>query len=630
MKPPHHLRAVLTAILALLALSLTASPSASAQAISISDPTPEDEGQTATFIVSLSSPPSQGLWLTYRTREIPGDAEEGENSCIGADYRRKSGELFFAANTDFLTQEIHINTCDDDIDEPEEEFEVELSDENAEAVIDVGTGRILDEDPQPSLGIDNATVTEGGIATFDVRLSKPSGRDVTFNFQTANAGASGGAACGAAGVDYETTSGSRTIPAGTQTPSVPVRVTVCGDVLDEADEQFRVNLVGVANASGAPAANATIVDDDAPPAISINNRTVSESSNATFTVSLSTPSGRTVGFNWSTVDGTADGDPDCEGDGDYKAGGAPLTIPAGAPSVTITVPVCDDRPDEPTETFKVKLTNLTNFSNATATPQGTATINDDDPPPNLLVAEGLARAEENSGIATHALLVLLVDPDDGHPVSSGRDIDFTVSTQDGAGAAGATGKTACGLAGADYERHSATPDGIAIGGRIGSIPLKVCGDTTAERSERFTVAVSGVTNATPDPTPTAELTIVNDDGPQLRILDASGSEGGSMSFRVTLTGTTSQEVRVDFETRDGTAKADAPNPLCNGLQGPSGNDYARQSGTLVFPPGTQTRTIQVSACADGIFELLQERFTVRLSRPDFAHIAVGDGTGSIS
>src|SRR4051812_38031109 len=122
MNPPHHLRAAVTALLALLALSLAASAPARAQAqptISIDDPSPENEGSTIEFTVELSGVPDHGLSVRYQSRALPGEAEEGEN-CGGKDYMPASGLIVFAADTQTLRQTIPVLTCEDDLDEPDE------------------------------------------------------------------------------------------------------------------------------------------------------------------------------------------------------------------------------------------------------------------------------------------------------------------------------------------------------------------------------------------------------------------------------------------------------------------------------------------------------------------------------
>ena len=95
--------------------------------------------------------------------------------------------------------------------------------------------------------------------------------------------------------DYTGTSGSLTF---TRRPDDEDRVrSVNGDLLDEIDETFALNLSSAGNATILDGAGlGTITDNDALPALAVNDVTISEvdsgTANANFTVSLSTPSGR--------------------------------------------------------------------------------------------------------------------------------------------------------------------------------------------------------------------------------------------------------------------------------------------------------------------------------------------------
>ena len=115
---------------------------------------------------------------------------------------------------------------------------------NATITTAIGTGTITDNDPLPSIVINDVSQTEGNAGTtnanFTVTLSAPSGRNVTVNYATANSTA-------VQPGDYTTTSGTLTFTPGqvTKTVSVPV----VGDVLDEIDEAFFVNLSVPTNAT---------------------------------------------------------------------------------------------------------------------------------------------------------------------------------------------------------------------------------------------------------------------------------------------------------------------------------------------------------------------------------------------
>src|SRR5207249_359301 len=118
----------------------------------------------------------------------------------------------------------------------------------------------------------------------------------------------------------------------------------------------------------------TILDDDPPPSLSINNVSLTEgtggTTNANFSVTLSMASARTISVNFATADGTA------VAGTDYMAKSGTLTFPPGTVSLTIIVAVTGDNSPEFNETFFV---NLSNPINATiADGQGLGTIRSDD------------------------------------------------------------------------------------------------------------------------------------------------------------------------------------------------------------------------------------------------------------
>ena len=164
-------------------------------------------------------------------------------------------------------------------------------------------------------------------------------------------------------------------------------MTVKGDVLDEPNETFFVNLSSPTNATMADAQGlGTITDNDATPTLSINDRTVTEgntgSTNVTFTVTLSAASGKTVTVSCRTAKGTAASDVDFSATGPLT-----LTFNPGVTTQTFVVPVLGDTLAEGDETFVV---NLTTGVNATiADTQGTATIIDNDAAPASPALSGI-------------------------------------------------------------------------------------------------------------------------------------------------------------------------------------------------------------------------------------------------
>ena len=88
-------------------------------------------------------------------------------------------------------------------------------------------------------------------------------------------------------------------------------------------------------------------------------------------------------------------------------------------------------------------------------------------------------------------------------------------------------------------------------------------------------------------------------------------------FTVTLSAPSVDLVKVPWATAPGTA-----------VGGGSSGDYADASGTLIFPPGTTSRTISVGVNGDAITEP-NEYFFVNLGPPTNARIARGQGVATI-
>jgi Bacterial Ig-like domain (group 3) len=114
-------------------------------------------------------------------------------------------------------------------------------------------------DVQPSIAIDDVSVTEGNAGTataiFTVSLSAPTNAvTASVSFATADGSAT-------AGSDYQSTGGTLSFPPGTTTRTISVLVN--GDFVIEPNETFRVNLSGVSNATIADGQGVgTIVNDD--------------------------------------------------------------------------------------------------------------------------------------------------------------------------------------------------------------------------------------------------------------------------------------------------------------------------------------------------------------------------------
>ncbi|MDY7095568.1 MAG: beta-propeller fold lactonase family protein, partial [Acidobacteriota bacterium] len=237
----------------------------------------------------------------------------------------------------------------------------------------------LDLDPEqvgglPSISIGDAEVVEGDSGTvglvFTLTLSESLDETVTVQWATADDSAT------AADADYVADAQVATFGIGDTTTTVEVAVN--GDIAIESDESFFVNLSG-------PSANATvldgqgvgtILDDDTPPALSINDVRVAEADadgsgmvDAVFRVSLSHLWDQDVSFTFATSDGSATAGED------YLSNSGAGTVPQGSLITTVTVQVLADAEDESDETFFVDLGNPVGGSILDG--RGVGTITDD-------------------------------------------------------------------------------------------------------------------------------------------------------------------------------------------------------------------------------------------------------------
>jgi photosystem II stability/assembly factor-like uncharacterized protein len=182
-----------------------------------------------------------------------------------------------------------------------------------------------------------------------------------------------------AGTDFLPTSGTLTFPAGTPSGGTAfVVVPLVDDPSDEPDETFTIGLSSSGNAVlSAPTTHAvTIADEDPPPGVVALDAGVVEgsggSSEATFTVSLSAPSGFPVTTTYATANGTA------TAGADYTAASGVLSFATGVRERTVAVAVNPDTVPEADETFAFQLSAPVNATLEDAT--GVATILDDDAP----------------------------------------------------------------------------------------------------------------------------------------------------------------------------------------------------------------------------------------------------------
>ncbi|MGH9458726.1 MAG: Calx-beta domain-containing protein [Thermoanaerobaculia bacterium] len=503
---------------------------------------------------------------------------DGTATTADGDYTSLAMPLTFApAET---TKTVTVNVTGDPNFEGDETFNLNLSNAvNATITDALGTGTITNDDAVPSvtLSLTGSPIAEAAAGTVTATLSATSIQDVTVDL------AFGGTATLTS--DYTRSGTSIVIPAGNASGSITL--TAVDDALDEPDETIVVDINGVTNGTEATPqqVTATIADDEGAPALAIGDVAQAEGDSGTtgfvFTVTLTGSTAQIVTVDYATADGTA------AAGSDYASTNGTLTFAPAETTKTVTVNVTGDPNFEAGETFSL---NLSNPSNAIITDAlGTGTITNDDAVPAVTLGLTGSPIAEAAGAATVTATL--------SPVSSQ---DVTVDLAFG-GTATVT---------SDYTRSGASIV-IPAGSISGSITLSAVDDAVDELDETIVVDIASVTNGTEPAPQQVTATIADDEGaPALAIADVAQAEGDSGTtgfvFTVTLTGSTTQTVTVDYATTDGTATA--------------GSGYASTSGTLTFAPGTTTQTIAVPVTGDPMTET-DETFTVTLSGATNATIA---------
>lgn len=208
------------------------------------------ESTNGAFQVTLSNPSAFSTSVIVST--FNGTAKQP------ADYTLKNVTVNFAPGATSTVVPVAVNN--DAVDEPDERFWMKLT--SPAGLVIGGTGQanwvIQDNDPPPSLSINDVTIVEGNSGTknlvFTIKLNKVSGKTVSVKYATAAGSAK-------AGSDYVAKSGTVTFSPGQLTKTVAVAIK--GDTIKEAAESFHLLLSAAVNASIADAAGiGGILDND--------------------------------------------------------------------------------------------------------------------------------------------------------------------------------------------------------------------------------------------------------------------------------------------------------------------------------------------------------------------------------
>lgn len=333
-------------------------------------------GRTLQVSITLDNPVQDGFTVDYNTADITATVADN-------DYLAQFGSVAFTGNAG-ESKSITIGVFGDDVVEPDETFQVELSnitpsDPNIDpASIGVaapadgsgGVVTILNDDIDLAIEpTDTPIVTEGnsGVTTVSFEVTRAgiitdSTADTTVDWVVAGTGPNGVEAADFVG---------GVLPSGTLTfgpteLSKTIEIQVLAETLVERDESFTVTLSNALNADpnldtlqiNVDNQSATIVNDDTAN-VTIDDVIVQEPDGtdtavASFTISIDQPADENITVLATTNDGTA-----TTAGNDYVSNSQTVTILAGETTATFDVVVVGDDDVELDENFFVTLTDPT-------------------------------------------------------------------------------------------------------------------------------------------------------------------------------------------------------------------------------------------------------------------------------
>ncbi|EPN4953980.1 Calx-beta domain-containing protein [Vibrio diabolicus] len=609
------------------------SPDDDRPTVTMSDAGTINEGELASFKVSLSNPSATDVEVELSLNL--GDTEAGDLGTL--EYNTGSGWVAVpndgvvtvpAGQTEF---DVRIASIDDAVYEGPEDFSVTVTGIGAVQGSDTGTATIVDDgsgpdpdpdDDRPSVAITDAgTINEGETANFKVTLSNASEAETQvelgFNLGDTEADDLGI-------LEYNTGSGWVAVPndgvvtVPAEQTEFDVRIASIDDAVYEGPEDFSVTVTGIGAVQGSDTGTATIVDDgsgpgpdpdDDRPTVSISDAgIISEGDTANFKVTLSNASESTVqvelGLN---LGDTEAGD---LGTLEYNTGSGwvavpndgVVTVPAGQTEFDVRIASIDDTVYEGPEDFSVTVTGIgavqgSDTGTATIVDDGSGPGPDDDRPSVTITDAGII----NEGDTANFKVTLSNASESTVQVELGLNLSDTEVGDLGT----LEYNTGSGWVAVPNDGVVTVPAGqTEFDVRIASID-----DAVYEGPEDFSVTVTGIGAVQGSDTGTA--TIVDDgsgpgpdpddDRPSVTITDAGTiNEGDTANFKVTLSSASESSVQVELGLNLGNTEVGD----LGTLEYNTGSGWVAVSndGVVTVPAGQTEFDVRIASIDDAVYE----------------------------
>ena len=461
----------------------------SAPSVTIDNNLTTNEGDiSAVFTITLSHESEKGVnvdWQAVTGTVVEDPITMPTNPAEVEDFDGTGMESFGSSET---TRTIYVNIADDDKDEYDEFFEVQLtSATNASIVDSLGIGAIFDNDSTPFFTIDNnlAIGEADGTGTFTITLSRASekGAEVTWSVNTGLnvEDPLSMPADPAESDDFDTMAGNNEIFGDNET-SRAIDVAITDDLKDEFDEFFEVHLASPLNASILDSlAIGGILNDDDPPDLVIGTGptfsepvAIGDSSIETITVDLSVESEKPIDIEYvvrayDTNPHNAANPEWAELNDDFTPTSGTLNFIPGDTSKTFNVTLKGDNRYEYDEVFKIEYSEPFPFDEPVNIPNDTlvVTIEDEDAEPTISVADEVVK----EGASASFVLNL------SHPTEQSNQLDYS-----------AAGNTALTLF--DYATHVGSHT-FGPNDTTHTVTVSVHNDGNDEPTESFDLAFNG-------------------------------------------------------------------------------------------------------------------------------------------
>ena len=549
--------------------------------VSIAASTGITEGGDATFTVTASPAPSAALTVSINVTQSGG-------------FGVPTGQHQLTISTSG-TGTLTLSTTNDAVDEPNGSITATVTngqgytvDSNAASA----TVAVSDDDdpapPPPTTPVISISagpnIVESGLASFTLTATPAPTSTLTVNVTVGQVG------------DFGVTTGTDTVAVPTS-GTVTYTVATFNDSVDEPNGSVTVTVdsgTGYTVSSTAGSATVAVADDDDPapatPEISVSGGAgITEGGSATFTVTASPAP--TSGLSVSVTIGQT---------GDYATTGPRTVVVPASGSISFTVTTVNDSADEADGSVTATV-NAGQGYTVSAT-EGTASVAvADDDVPEISISAGAGVTEGGN-----ATFTITASPTPHVALSVSVNV-----TQSG-----------------DF--------GVATGSQTVTIPtsgsytltIATSDDSTDEANGSVTVTVNtGTGYDVSSSNGTATVAISDDDPPKpkpvyttptLTISDASGTEGDTITFTVTLSPSRNGYVWVNYYST----------PLYGERVSAGSGDFEGVYGMLTFKPGETEKTITVALTDDSKSEGT-EAFGLRLYSEAQAQVADREGIGTI-